>query len=619
MRPLYLTVSASLLLFACGDDSPGGSGGGGGNASGGGGEGGAPTACVTLADCPQPAGQCLDASCDDGVCATIAVAMGTPASTQAIGDCGRIECDGAGAQQTVPDDTDTPNDNNSCTADGCESGTPTSEQLSVGTPCDETGMCDASGACVECLGNLDCGTATECAAPTCAEGACITVFTPDGTAIALQQTGDCKEDVCDGAGAEESVNLDTDSFDDGNSCTADGCVDGSATHVAQPGQSCGVNGQCNAAGQCEGCTVPADCPGQDDFCRTRTCSGTGVCGFNNTADDTELPAASQTGGDCATLYCQAGVAQPSVTATDIPVDGQECTLDVCNGAAPGNPPVSPGTSCAMGGGAVCDGNGSCIGCLVPADCGTPGGFPCVTATCSLGSCGTADAASGTGCGAASCMSGTAQAVDTCNGFGACINGASTPCSPYACGPSACVGSCVSDAGCAAGFSCDTGIGVCTNGPKCTDYCNSIQSACTGSLAQYFNTQACLDSCKTLPSGTAADTAGNTIGCRTYHAGAAGSQPNPHCYHAGPGGAGVCGADCDGFCTIAQASCTGANQSFSSFAACTGECAGFPAAPAYTATVTSGDSFACRMYHLTSATQQPATHCSHIIEASATCN
>jgi len=26
-----------------------------------------------------------------------------------------------------------------------------------------------------------------------------------------------------------------------------------------------------------------------------------------------------------------------------------------------------------------------------------------------------------------------------------------------------------------------------------------------------------------------------------------------------------------------------------------------------------------MYHLTSATQQPATHCSHIIEASATCN
>lgn len=544
--------------------------------------------------------------------------MGTPASTQVIGDCGRIECDGAGEAQTVPDDSDLPNDNNACTLDGCESGVKTSEQVAVGTPCGETGTCDARGACVDCLGNLDCGTASECAGPTCTGGACETVFVADGSPIALQTSGDCRQVVCDGAGATEEVNLDGDAFDDGNSCTVDGCVAGVPTHVAQPGQPCGASGQCNAAGECVGCTLGTDCPGQDDFCRTRTCT-MGVCGFDNTPNGTDLPAADQTSGDCVTLECQAGLAQPAVTASDVPVDGLECTLDQCNGAMPSNPAVSQGVACSMGGGAVCNGSGACVDCLVPGDCGTPGGFPCVTATCSAGSCGTADAPSGTSCGAATCMAGTAQAADTCNGSGVCNDGGSSQCAPYACGPSACLASCANDAGCAAGFSCDTGIGVCTNGPKCTDYCNTIQSACTGSLQQYFSLQACLDSCKTLPPGTAADASGNTIGCRAYHAGAAVSVPNPHCYHAGPGGAGVCGTDCDGFCTIAQASCTGVNQSFSSFANCTGQCAGFPTAPPYSSMITNGDSFACRMYHLTSATQQPATHCSHIIEASVTCN
>ena len=41
------------------------------------------------------------------------------------------------------------------------------------------------------------------------------------------------------------------------------------------------------------------------------------------------------------------------------------------------------------------------------------------------------------------------------------------------------------------------------------------------------------------------------------------------------------------------------------------CAAFPTTPAYNAGVTGGDSFACRLYHLTAASGDPVTHCPHI--------
>ena len=49
----------------------------------------------------------------------------------------------------------------------------------------------------------------------------------------------------------------------------------------------------------------------------------------------------------------------------------------------------------------------------------------------------------------------------------------------------------------------------------------------------------MDACKMWYAGTDADTAGDTIGCRTYHAGAALGDPVTHCPHASPSGGGVC--------------------------------------------------------------------------------
>jgi hypothetical protein len=52
---------------------------------------------------------------------------------------------------------------------------------------------------------------------------------------------------------------------------------------------------------------------------------------------------------------------------------------------------------------------------------------------------------------------------------------------------------------------------------------------------------CLSTCNgaSWSIGTAGATSGNSIACRTYHAGAAAGDPATHCPHAGPTGGGVC--------------------------------------------------------------------------------
>ena len=147
---------------------------------------------------------------------------------------------------------------------------------------------------------------------------------------------------------------------------------------------------------------------------------------------------------------------------------------------------------------------------------------------------------------------------------------------------------------------------------CTAYCTKITANCTAANQQYSMMAQCMSSCAHFPTGTAADMSGNTLGCHLYHAGAAMANPGVHCVHAGPGGAGMCGANCEGFCNIVQKSCTGATPSpFADTGACMTACGGFATDPAYSSSVTSGNSFACRLYHATAASAQPAPHCMHV--------
>jgi hypothetical protein len=52
--------------------------------------------------------------------------------------------------------------------------------------------------------------------------------------------------------------------------------------------------------------------------------------------------------------------------------------------------------------------------------------------------------------------------------------------------------------------------------------------------------------------------------------------------------------------------------------CMTACNGFPVPDRYTVPVATGDTFACRLYHLTLASVDPVTHCPHIPTASSVC-
>jgi len=140
------------------------------------------------------------------------------------------------------------------------------------------------------------------------------------------------------------------------------------------------------------CGSPSDCPTPTGACMKATCAS-GVCG------EEPLPngvlAAEQASGDCAVSLCDGqGVVKTVPDETDLPVDGNGCTDDVCTAGTPSNPPRASGSACAEGGGNVCNGSGACVECLAAADC--PGeDTACSTRTCSAGACGIENAPIGT--------------------------------------------------------------------------------------------------------------------------------------------------------------------------------------------------------------------------------
>ena len=91
-------------------------------------------------------------------------------------------------------------------------------------------------------------------------------------------------------------------------------------------------------------------------------------------------------GDCQSAVCNGyGGVVASIDDSDVPVDGNACTLDVCTAGVPSNPPASFGTSCAQDGGTRCDGDGHCVQCAVAQDCGVDS--PCMQFVCINGTCG----------------------------------------------------------------------------------------------------------------------------------------------------------------------------------------------------------------------------------------
>jgi hypothetical protein len=152
---------------------------------------------------------------------------------------------------------------------------------------------------------------------------------------------------------------------------------------------------------------------------------------------------------------------------------------------------------------------------------------------------------------------------------------------------------------------------------CDAYCTAIQTACTTSHQQYGDLDTCKTSCAAFPAGAAADTSGDTLGCRihfTQLAGASAEAAATYCTKAGPGGDGACGANCDGYCDIVMMYCTAANNAkiYDDRAACMADCAAHATDATYTTgdpgRTDSGDEVACQLYHAVMGSQAPDEHC-----------
>ncbi|MEM9461346.1 MAG: hypothetical protein AAGF11_44690 [Myxococcota bacterium] len=154
--------------------------------------------------------------------------------------------------------------------------------------------------------------------------------------------------------------------------------------------------------------------------------------------------------------------------------------------------------------------------------------------------------------------------------------------------------------------------------QCPQYCELIDDHCQAELAQYPGQAICEAVCALMDPGDADDVLGNSVGCRTHHALLAAESSDPHCRHAGPTGDSTCGAECESFCSLALATCSGELSPFADADACIAECESWNPEPEYFAAVEDSDTYACRMHHLTLASLQPDIHCSHIATDSPVC-
>ena len=520
-------------------------------------------------------------------------------------------------------------DSNPCTDDLCENGVPVNKPTAAGSVCSVGGtLCDGKGACVACLAATDCpGTDGACQTRTCAQGQCGIDFAAAGTALPTQTAGDCKQAVCDGAGATTVANDNTDVPDDSNACTDDVCTAGVPSNVNKAtGAVCGAGLVCDAAGACVGCNAPSDCPGSDDECKARTCTA-GQCGVAFTAAGT--PVIAQTTGNCLKATCDgSGNVADVADATDLPADdGNPCTDEACTLGAPSHPAKANGASCTDGDactvGDTCQAgtctSGAPLTCAAQDQCHSAGTCNPATGVCSTPSkadgsacndgnaCTQADTCQAGSCSGASPV--TCAAQDQCHAAGTC-NPATGACSnPSLVNGSACDdgNACTQADTCQAGTCSGASPVTCTAQDQChsAGTCNPATGACSnpnradGSACNDGNACTQADTCQ-----AGACSGANPVACAAQDQCHAAGTCNPAtgaCSNPSLADGSACndGNACTQTDTCQAGSCSGANPvTCAALDQChvagtcnagTGACSN-PAAPAGTpvATQTAGD-------------------------------
>jgi hypothetical protein len=426
---------------------------------------------------------CTVDGCAGDACTHVAQPEGpAPSAAQTAFDCKVVQCV-KGSPEQQNDDADIQADAEDCTTDLCKNGQALHPAKPDGAACTmgDEGLC-AGGKCqISCTVDAMCDDGNPCTTDTCDVAKATCAFAPlNGvdTPGVLQIDFDCNVQVCvDGVSAKSPD--DSDLPETATDCDQELCAGGVASNPPLSDTvTCGPNKDrfCDGAGLCVECNSPTQCPGIDDDCQARSCVGH-VCGITHAPAGTPRIAALQIAGDCLRIVCDGAghSAPPQIDDTDLPLDTNDCTVDVCNGGIPSHPHLPAGTSCGVNG--ACNSVGQCgcsndIGCAAPETCG--GGNPgtsfvcgCTKKTCAqLGkTCGTVT----DGCtGTQSCDTGSKNGTETdvdCGGGAA-----------GTCGDTCATGKqCAVDGDCGSGHCAD---GVCCN-TSCTGTCLACSAAKKG--------------------------------------------------------------------------------------------------------------------------------------------
>ncbi|MEM7437837.1 MAG: hypothetical protein AAF436_22000, partial [Myxococcota bacterium] len=211
----------------------------------------------------------------DGSCTNQALSAGSQCADTPAQWC---DADG-GCTLDCLQANDCPPSLSACETPRCDAeGSCGTDFVSAGTPCDATGVCNGSGACVECVDADDCADdGNSCTKAVCNAGVCSA--TPLANGVTCLISGTQEAGLCDGGTCVDVCSGVV--CDDGNPCTVDsGCDDGvcSATNVTPGDRGECANGLfCTASQTCSECAIRSNCdtgnPCTDSDCRAdNTCA-----------------------------------------------------------------------------------------------------------------------------------------------------------------------------------------------------------------------------------------------------------------------------------------------------------------------------------------------------------
>lgn len=160
----------------------------------------------------------------------------------------------------------------------------------------------------------------------------------------------------------------------------------------------------------------------------------------------------------------------------------------------------------------------------------------------------------------------------------------------------------------------------TTSETCDTYCTRMVSVCTGEANNPFPgtdpKAACLRVCANWAAGSATE-GGDTLACRAKLLSSAqeatGAELTASCVNAGPISSG-CGGNCQTFCALNVAVCTGTSSQYATEAECVAQCKTMtPGLEISIPKSVDGNTIACRAYHTIVASGSETdrtTHCPH---------